>query len=247
MTRLVFIVAIIVLILVGYFLTKKQAKTQGRIAWIRTGLISLAAVLIFLTVTGRLHFVIGIIGALLPLITRFAPLLRFLPMVKKLFDRSPNGAYSSASGASQVNTPTLQMTLDIQTGKMDGLILAGGFSGRKLSELSRMELRGFYDECLQQDPDAVRLLDAYVQREYAEQWQSTADNQQSQKPPNANGQMSAKEACLILGIKESQAKERAVIVSAHRQLISKLHPDKGGNAYLATKVNQARDILLKGI
>lgn len=37
------------------------------------------------------------------------------------------------------------------------------------------------------------------------------------------------------------------IIAAHRRLIAKVHPDAGGSAELAARVNQARDILLKNL
>lgn len=59
---------------------------------------------------------------------------------------------------------------------------------------------------------------------------------------HAPGSMSKEEARLILGVlAEATAEE---IKEAHRRLITKNHPDKGGSDYLAAKVNQARDVLL---
>ena len=38
--------------------------------------------------------------------------------------------------------------------------------------------------------------------------------------------------------------EKEAVIKAHKRLIQKLHPDRGGNDYLAAKVNAARDKLI---
>jgi hypothetical protein len=55
--------------------------------------------------------------------------------------------------------------------------------------------------------------------------------------------MSVADACAILGLPETASEEE--IKAAHRRLIDQLHPDKGGNDYLAAQINAARDFLLK--
>lgn len=56
--------------------------------------------------------------------------------------------------------------------------------------------------------------------------------------------MSAKEALQILSLKESTL-SKAKLKEQHRKLMMANHPDKGGSAFLATKVNEAKDFLEK--
>ena len=60
--------------------------------------------------------------------------------------------------------------------------------------------------------------------------------------PSAQTNMSRAEALEILGLQEGASEED--IISAHKELMLKIHPDMGGTDYLATKLNQARDVLL---
>lgn len=76
-----------------------------------------------------------------------------------------------------------------------------------------------------------------LQRARAE---STSQQQQSQTSPT---EMNINEALETLGLQAEPSKKE--IIDAHRKLIQKLHPDRGGNDYLAAKINQAKDLLLK--
>jgi hypothetical protein len=62
-------------------------------------------------------------------------------------------------------------------------------------------------------------------------------------PPGRRGSMSRSEALKVLGLEEGATEEQ--IRAAHRRLIVQIHPDKGGTSYLAAKINEAKDVLLR--
>ena len=69
-------------------------------------------------------------------------------------------------------------------------------------------------------------------------------NQSQRDTPVTATEMSKQEAMDVLGLASEQLNEEAII-QAHRSLIQKVHPDRGGNAHLAQRVNLAKDCLLK--
>ncbi|XP_073025332.1 mitochondrial import inner membrane translocase subunit TIM14-1-like [Primulina eburnea] len=54
--------------------------------------------------------------------------------------------------------------------------------------------------------------------------------------------MTRREAALILGVRESTPEDK--VKEAHRRVMVANHPDAGGSHYLASKINEAKDIIL---
>lgn len=73
----------------------------------------------------------------------------------------------------------------------------------------------------------------------------TLDPKDAPSSTNSHNHMSSDEARAILGVTSTATVEE--IEQAYKLLMQKLHPDRGGNDYLAAQLNRARDRLLEDI
>lgn len=193
--------------------------------------------LVLLAAGGRLAVLIPLLGALIAGILRLLPLL--LPVLLPLWQRSRRSRPASATGQSEATARFLRLQLDHESGEIRGEVLAGRYTGRQLSELNRRQLAELYAECRAGDQESATLLRAYLERVHGESWR---DFEQGEPASPASGRMSAEEAYEVLGLNPGAG--QAEIIAAHRRLMQKLHPDRGGSDYLAAKINQAKDVLL---
>ena len=180
----------------------------------------------------------GQIGVAAPLAAVGLGLLGWLP-----FGPAGFGARTqkSAGQVSRVRSAYLEMELDHDTGAMRGIILAGPREGTRLEGLDVETLIGLMSEI---DDESRSLLAAYLDRRDAgwrEHAQADAAARQGGSPPR--GPMSQEEAYQILGLQPGAKAEE--IVHAHRTLMKRIHPDQGGTNYLAARVNEAKDTLLR--
>jgi len=146
----------------------------------------------------------------------------------------------STGQISRVRSAFLEMELDHDTGAMRGVIVAGSRQGTQLDALDVDTLVGLIGEI---DEESRALLAAYLDRRDAgwrEHAQADAAAGRSSAP---RGPMTHEEAYQILGLERGASTED--IVGAHRTLMKKLHPDLGGTNYLAARVNEAKDTLLR--
>ena len=194
-----------------------------------TGIIIAVVAVATLAISGRLAVLLAPLAMMMPLLIR----------VRSLLDRyrPPAGGQTST-----VATAFLRMTLDHDTGSMEGTILRGHFAGMRLDELGPADLLALLRECRAEDEEAARLLEAYLDRVRSNWHDEMAGEETRTAPSPGSSDVTVDEAYAILGL--SPGADVDAIKEAHRRLMVKLHPDHGGSDYLATKINRARDVLL---
>ena len=141
-----------------------------------------------------------------------------------------------------MRTAALEMELDHDTGAMEGMVLAGRFESRVLSDLTLEELLDLGSE-LAADAESMQLLETYLDSRFPvwrEHAQPHGNGRQSGAP--ASGSMTKQEAYQILGLEAGAG--AAEIRKAHRRLMQRLHPDLGGTSFLAARINEAKEVLL---
>jgi hypothetical protein len=233
MTLIAGIVAVVTLYLVLQLLRAANPAVVARGVKIGGGIAALG-VAAFVGMRGELAVAIplGIFGA---------GLLGWSPFnTAGFFSRTQQ----SPGKTSRVRSQFLDMVLDHDSGDLRGQIVAGEQTGRSLDEFDLSQLVGLAATF---DPESRALLESYLDRRFAgwrEDPQSNGTGRQGGqvgRPPS--GKMTEEEAYQILDLQPGA--NAGEIGRAHRSLMKKLHPDQGGSTYLAGRVNQAKDVLLR--
>ncbi len=219
-----------------YVFARYQATPPARRAAFRNRALLIGGVVLLVLMVlrgqGALAMVLGALG----LGARVLSALRQAQTLRGAYQQWKGEDAGAAGRTSQVRTRFIEMYLEHGSGRMTGVVLEGRFRDRRLEELTIAELRALHAE-VGVDPQSRAVLDAYVERAHGEQWT------QGTQPPPASGTMTASEARRILGVDAEAGREE--IVAAHRRLVQKLHPDRGGSTYLAAQVNEAKRVLLE--
>ena len=193
---------------------------------------------VLLVVVGKIGLVLMLAGVLVPLFIRWRNARR-LGQGGAGYKPAP-----ASGGISRVDTPYFAMTLDHDSGALDGEVRKGPQRGLRLSTLTLPTLLGLLSEC-SDDAASQQVLTAYLDRHH-EGWRDTAGSQGAQGNPAhetmAGNALTPVEAYRILGLEPGA--DAAAIKAAHHRLMKKFHPDQGGSAWFAARINEARDLLL---
>lgn len=236
MPRLILLLAVIVVIYVLLRRARAMPVHRRRAEYIKLGLGITLAATVLLAATGHMNWLGAAFAALLVFARQALPLvLRLFPMLVSLRGKSA----PAAGQASTVETALLRMQLDHDSGALQGEVLKGAFTGWRLADMDRQQLEQFCAFCRSEDADSLQLLDSYLHQRFPGE---AAFGRQQQAAPASGSTMGRAEALAVLGLQDGASEEE--IIAAHRKLIQKLHPDRGGNDYLAAQVNLAKDLLL---
>ena len=151
------LIPLIALLTIAWFFGAYRSGTPEKRKRLVFGFLFLVLLcgVLYLTLTGRLHFIAAIVTALLPFVKKLLPFIRYIPLLRRFVKKQPED-----SGQ-------------------------GGATSAKMSRAQAYE---------------------------------------------------------VLGLKFGATREE--VIDAHRKLMQKCHPDRGGNDYLASQLNQAKDTLL---
>jgi hypothetical protein len=230
MPTLIFGVLVLVLALWALnIISKVDPNVGARVLKAGGGLLALGfAVFLFLR---------GEVGIAIPLGAFGLGLLGWLPFGPAGFSQRTT---KSKGQTSRVRSAYLEMELDHDTGDMRGRIVAGRHQGVALERLDIKTLAGMLNEI---DDESRALLVAYLDRRDSRWSEYAQGDAATGRPAASSGKMSEQEAYQILGLEAGASVD--AISRAHRTLMKKLHPDQGGSTYLAARINEAKEILLR--
>lgn len=234
MPRLLLLLAIAAVIYILYKRALGLPPHKRKAEYVKLGLGVAVVIVIGLAMAGKMHWVgVALTGLLVAARQLLPTLIRFFPMLASLKSRGAPGAGQNST----VETDLLRMQLDHDSGALEGVVLKGSFKDWRLADLDKIQLQELLDYCRGEGQDSVQLLESYLSQRFA----GDHDFQGGGPGPVESGNMTRKEALALLGLDEQATRED--IVAAHRKLMQKIHPDRGGNDYLAAKINQAKDLL----
>lgn len=178
-----------------------------------------------------------------PLILAAAWLMGWLdPLLLRIMPGSAPTPAAPRAGET-IKTEFLEAVIDSETGAISGTVTRGIFSGRALSDLRALDVALVWHDCRFVDQRSADLIERYLDRIHPTWREDVARGEREMR--DTEGRMQPQQAHEILGLAPPATEEE--IRRAHRDLMLKLHPDRGGSTYLSAQVNEAKDVLLASL
>lgn len=148
---------------------------------------------------------------------------------------------------SRVATRYLALEIDHLSGRMTGEFLDGPLQGQTLADVSTEDLVDLLQRAYDSDAASAEALEVYLEHERGHPVKratgpSHTEKGQTTPPSPPLIRMNPEEARAVLGVTPAASPEE--VRAAHKRLMQRLHPDRGGSVYLASKINEAKEVLL---
>ncbi len=225
MLQLLLLVGLIAVVYYHFKIKPKPPAERKKMLWL-AAMWALAALLLVGVFSGKVHWIGAAAAAAFALLRTGV----FTGLTLGRFWLAKNG------GVARFTTEHIAAELDVNQLNLNGHIKKGLYVNYTLDQLDKSQLEELLAYYQSLDKKSYYLIKTLLQRRgfYGEQ------NRQEPPPP---GVSDLQDAMDILGLTGTPTKSD--VLAAHRRLIHKLHPDRGGSDYLASQVNAARDQLLK--
>ena len=157
-----------------------------------------------------------------------------------------NSSLTSSLNVSQFKAPLITLEFSHKTGDIEGYLINANTQNILLKDLDKAELIVLYQEFINRDLPSSYLIEAYLNSRFL-MWREHLDvniHPRTRIQPETSA-MSEQEAYEIMGL-TFEALE-ADLRRPYRLLMKKFHPDKGGSLWFASRINQARDLVINAI
>ncbi|SMF29175.1 hypothetical protein SAMN02745866_01880 [Alteromonadaceae bacterium Bs31] len=236
------IIALALLMVLFYLMARyRRLPENKRRQWmIKVAVGAFVAVMLLGVVSGKMHWLGGLLAAVVGFAKfGFSFMVRVLPFLRILGNQG--------FGNPVFSTEFLKVQINLGQNSITGAVIKGPYKDSALESLNDQQLAELEEHYKNLDNRSYYLIRVIRQRMGGGRGQQQNHSQQDYRSVS---DPSYDEALQILGLEEYVGKaqpEKDRVVKAHRRLMQKLHPDHGGNDYLASRVNVAKEIVLKKI
>lgn len=238
MPRIILLLLFLLIMAYAIYRYKRMSPDEKRRALKWFLIVGIGGALVVMVATGRLSWLFAALGALVAVVPRLVRMaLSFGPTLMPFLKRYQQNKQSN------MQTDFVKLQINMLTGEFQGEVLKGEFAGRKLQQMNEAELKQLLALFEGEDRESAALLAAYLNNVHPE-W-SHAGTNSDDYAYQSSSDMPVQEARDILGVEETASSDE--INMAHKRLMQKMHPDRGGSDYLAQQINRARDCLLKNM
>ncbi len=172
MPRVILLLVIIFTLVILVRRAQQQPPHKRRAAYLQIIVGSAVIGVIILTLMGKMHWVGAALTGVLVVARQLLPVLvRLLPALGGL----RASGVGSSSKESEVSSRIIKMTLNHDSGELNGVVLESTFKGWFLSELDRQQLDELLSYCQHEDTDSAQLLTSYLEQRFPDDARDSED------------------------------------------------------------------------